>query len=578
MTTDEFVFNGINAATGDYLNKPLSFETLLNLAKGEKPGTPDNDEAHQRELATRNRRNPNYLEQNPGDQVMGVAEGIDQTKLEETGWGIIFAHDDDTPAGSPTANDIREALSELITHRQSQNLQVYKEFIHDTAYRTGQDKQSFITPYGIGPGELINPRRQGVPYYLLIVGDPETIPYSVQYQLDVQFAVGRIHFDTLDEYANYARNVVAAETHPELKNTRRACFFGVRNDDDRATKMSADELVKPITEHLREEQPDWTIEAMLAEQTTKQHLSHLLGGSDTPDILFTASHGVGFPPNDTRQEKHQGALLCQDWPGPIEWGNQPIGDELYFSCDDIGENARMLGMMAFFFACYGAGTPHIDNYNTSTEANIIARRAFLANLPRRMISHPRSGALAVIGHVERAWGYSFMWKNAGAQLEVFKGTLKRLMKGHPIGSAMEYFNDRYAQISAAITSVKDDLAKWKKVKENSRELVNLWTANNDARNYAIIGDPAVRLPHAIAAGKGERPTNDTKPNLSSTSFAPSGGPPAAKTPSSTQKQPATQPQPADREATLHKIESLIHQLKTNISDLETEVQRLHQQQ
>lgn len=476
MNPDYLFSNGINGATGEYLLPPILPENLSQLILSERIDPDELDELKAKHEHDKRIR-------------LGPVEGIDVKKLAETGWGVIFAHDAD-PA-------IQEALRELLQYRKKQatakHEHYYKEYAGADGYRPDESKIDFLARHGAGPGPA-DP--ENVPYYLLIVGSPESIPFPFQFQLDVQYAVGRICFDTPEEYARYARSVIAAEAG-EVSLPQRAVFFGVENEDDPATSMSANHLVQPLADYLQKDQPDWLVETILQDEAKKATLSRLLAEKEPPALLFTASHGMGFTCGDPRQLKYQGALLCQDWPGPEKW-RKPIPQDFYFSCEDVQDDARLDGMITFHFACYGAGTPRLDDFAhaNSSLRKTIAPHAFLASLPQRMLSR---GALAIVGHVERVWGYSFAWTGAGRQLGTFTSAFKRLMEGHTVGSAIEFFNKRYAELSSDLSVQIQDI-RFKKKDSRYREkiddfkLCNMWTANNDARSYSVMGDPAVKLP------------------------------------------------------------------------------------
>lgn len=494
MDDDAVAFFGLDGASGEYLLAARPAEVCA-VALAEEP-----EARHVQDLRARvERARPN----------LGVAETVeDPADLSHAGWGVIFADNAD-PA-------IKDALGELLRHRAEQararNEIYYQEYSGERGYHPGESKWDFLRSRGAAPSGPADP--EAMPYYLLLVGDPEAIPYALQYQLDVQYAVGRIHFESPQQYADYAHAVVTAErANPR---SRRAALVGVANANDRATQLSATRLVQPLFERLtawqaqQDEASRWTVDHHVGDAASKAGFGRLLGGDNTPALLFSASHGLGYPNGDLRQARHQGALVCQDWPGPVEWRGE-LSPEQSISADDISDQAQLRGLIAFHFACFGAGTPRLDDFPQLVGAasalgaqltRSIAPQAFVAQLPTRLLGHPGGGALAVVGHVERALGSSFLWTSpAGQQASVtaFEGALRRLMRGEPVGLAMEAFNARYAELCADLTQQVRRVNQQGRL-PNEVELAQLWMGSTDARGYVVLGDPAARLVVSQPAG------------------------------------------------------------------------------
>jgi len=409
------------------------------------------------------------------DPRRSPVQDVDPKNLASTGWGVVFA-----PDASP---EVREALRPLLDHRWGQAGPYFKEY----TYSPGMTKQDFLAQQKAPPGPA-DPRH--VPYYLLIVGDPRTIPFRFQYEMDVQYGVGRICFESAEEYANYARSVVRAETEPPAR-PRKLTFFATAHDGDRATDRTSHDLVLPLAESLAAEDLAWDIRLVAGPQATKAGLGSLLGGAETPALLFTATHGMSFPPDHPRLFSDLGALLCQEWPGPESW-REPIPPDFWFSAADVQEDADLQGLVAFHFASYGGGTPAVESMDDDSlgTPKQLAPYPFIARLPQRLLSHPRGGALAVVSLIGQGSQSSINWTES-SQIQIFESFFQRLLQGHPVGSAMEYFNQRYAELSVDLSSLWVDRESGLAVSPS--RFSRIWRAMHDMRSYVVLGDPAVRL-------------------------------------------------------------------------------------
>ena len=147
---------GLDASTGAYLLDPPPAQEVADAAVREQ-ADPDHlrEMQHKAEAAA----NPSYA----------PVAGLDPLELGEVGWGVVFAPD--------VGPEVRDALRPLLDLRRQQAGALFRDFPAEKAYRPTDSYLDFLGRSGAGPGPA-DPEK--VPYYLLLVGGPESIPFEFQ--------------------------------------------------------------------------------------------------------------------------------------------------------------------------------------------------------------------------------------------------------------------------------------------------------------------------------------------------------------------------------------------------------------
>jgi hypothetical protein len=474
---------------------------------------------------------------------LGVVSDIKAANLEQARWAVVINAFEDAALIKAIWPLIEHRMGQMkltppaVTFSEGENAMAWvarhtdgnKKNLKDNwgeippvlIYRPGDRVNPWLARYNVSPAP-VDPAK-GVPYYLLILGRPGPltpedeafIPMNFQYLLDIFWGVGRLCFTDaqgrhrLEDYTAYAGKVIDFERAADAASRiqKEVVYFSTSHEADIATIRSTNELTKPLTRWHQDPakipgRNGVGMRTFIEEQATRDALGTILTGGGTgkaPAVLFTAGHGLGLPLSDDRLTMHQGALITQDWSGV-----GAVKRDHWFAGQDLGADAKVHGMFAFLFACYGAGCPDLDEFVFDPAVGVeqgrpqVAPFPLIAQLPQQLLVN---GALGVLGHVDRAWTFSFSGTEdkVTAQSQAFEDVLGRLLQGRRAGDATDQFNIIQGDRAMALTEELENV-KFGKIVDDL-EISKLWMARNDARNYALLGDPACRLPYTDVAGE-----------------------------------------------------------------------------
>ncbi|MEO7791193.1 MAG: hypothetical protein ABIX28_16645 [Vicinamibacterales bacterium] len=140
---------------------------------------------------------------------------------------------------------MRAAVQPLIDHRRAQvDVGPFKIFEGPTGRRPDESALGWIERMGASM-QPVNPAN-GIPYSVLLVGTPADIPFEFQYHLDIYWAVGRIWFETPEEYGRYAATGIGCEGQAAL-SAKRVAIFAPAHEGDQATRAFSEYVATPLS-------------------------------------------------------------------------------------------------------------------------------------------------------------------------------------------------------------------------------------------------------------------------------------------------------------------------------------------
>jgi hypothetical protein len=421
----------------------------------------------------------------PSQKTLDLGVPADPTDWSnpEVGYGVLLRESDAPPGDKAIGKDAPEPVREILAARPGTVMLRWDPSLYDGFIRryfpdgTSQPPE-LLSQFGVGKGRL--------PRYVVIIGGPDEIPWSVQYALGTRRAVGRLPF-TDERLGNYVSAMLDGWKDADL-DVRAPLMWTVDIPGDITAEMRV-VIANPLEQRLTDpELPRF--QHLTDGQATAAGLLGMLKAAK-PALVVTSSHGL----TDGSGEALAGTLGL-----PVDGGHSVVG------LNDLDE-AVPSGAVWHAQACCSAGSEGPSKYvgllgEGTTALGVVTSVAELgsrvAPAVTRLLGRPNP-VRAVVGHVEPTfdWTLRVAETHQGLGGEIVAALSTNLFASQPIGHAFSDYRSGVGELHTRWVTAAEKRAAGDQ--SQRPRLTRLRLSALDRQSMVLLGDPTVTLPPLAGA-------------------------------------------------------------------------------
>jgi hypothetical protein len=401
------------------------------------------------------------------------------------GWGVVLPESDAPPQDKARALDAPECVQTLIAQRSNAPVFRYVSTLPPGVLRRYAADGTASDP-GVGGARGMGPN--ALPMFLLIIGSPTEIPWSVQYRLQLDAAVGRLDLPPAG-LENYITSLLGNWSGATVQRTTPVVWAVDHGPQDITRLMRrtiADRLVKSFAADTEFAMAGG---ALTDSTSTSAALFDALAARK-PAFITTSSHGVTGPLDNS-------AAMAAALGVPVDRDHTPL------LLGTLTGDASAHGAIWYAHACCSAGCDAVSSFSgvaddTSTLGRTLTALAQLgarsAPLPQQLLG-AATPARAFVGHVEPTFDWTLRDSRNGQTttahiIDAFYAQLQKASKP-PLGLAMQSYYRSVGGLWRDVDDARKDIDKFKAGAAD--ELRRLRLIACDLESMVLLGDPTVTL-------------------------------------------------------------------------------------